>query len=109
MRQKSILRSFTLSGIGLNSGGKTTIIVSPAPANAGVVFIQKGVKIPALISEVKQTGRGTTLKGIAVVEHLLAAIFGLGIDNLRSEIRGSELPAMDGSAAPYVKALRAAK
>lgn len=108
MKQKSILHPCTLSGIGLHSGDKTTIVISPASANAGVSFFQRGEEIPALISQIKQTKRGTTLGKIAVVEHLLAAVFGLGIDNLHIEVQGNELPALDGSAAPYVKALQAA-
>jgi UDP-3-O-acyl N-acetylglucosamine deacetylase len=78
---------------------------SPAPAKSGVVFIKEGAAVPALLENVKDTRRGTSLHGIAVTEHLLAALFALGIDNICVEVRGEELPALDGSALPYVEAL----
>ncbi|MFA6548726.1 MAG: UDP-3-O-acyl-N-acetylglucosamine deacetylase [Candidatus Margulisiibacteriota bacterium] len=105
MKQKTIARSFSLSGIGLHSGKPTSIKVNTAPENHGIVFIQEGKKVPARIESVRETRRGTFLEGIAVTEHFLAAASGLGIDNLMVEVKGEELPALDGSALPYVEAL----
>ncbi len=105
MKQKTISNPFRLSGSGLHSGQESLLFFSPAPANSGIYFIKEGRKIPALVEQVRETRRGTSLDGIAVTEHLLSAIFGIGIDNLQIEIKGDELPAMDGSALPYVEAL----
>lgn len=105
MKQKTISKSFRLSGSGLHFGQESLLFFSPAPANSGIYFIKEGRKIPALVDLVRETRRGTSLDGIAVTEHLLSAVYGLGIDNLRIEIKGEEIPAMDGSALPYVEAL----
>jgi UDP-3-O-[3-hydroxymyristoyl] N-acetylglucosamine deacetylase len=88
----------------------------PAPADSGVVFVRtdrgRSVEIRAHHSAVTSTrlatklGRGDATVG--TVEHLSSALFGLGIDNLRVEVDGSELPIMDGSAAPFVYLLRSA-
>ena len=107
MKQRTIARSFSFSGIGLHSGGKTEIYLAPAPPNSGIVFLKEGIKIPALLASVRETKRGTSLNGISVVEHFLASLYALGIDNLEVEARGDELPALDGSALPYTEALYA--
>lgn len=108
MKQKTISRSFSLSGIGLHSGKASSLKVNSAAENHGIVFVQKGKKVPARIESVRETRRGTFLDGIAVTEHFLAAASGMGIDNLLVEIEGDELPALDGSALPYVEALEQA-
>jgi UDP-3-O-[3-hydroxymyristoyl] N-acetylglucosamine deacetylase len=108
MKQKTISKPFKLSGIGLHSGREVELTFSPAPANSGIFFVEEGKKVPATIEHVKETKRGTSLDGIAVVEHVLSAAFGLGIDNLQIEIQGIEPPVLDGSALPYVEALCAA-
>ncbi len=105
MNQKTINKSFKLSGVGIHSGKESTVIVFPADENHGIAFFKDGVRIPATLSSVKETKRGTTLSGIAVVEHLLASAYALGIDNLRIEVSGDEIPTMDGSALPFTSAL----
>ena len=105
MKQKTISKSFRLSGIGLHSGKDSSLFFSPAPPNTGVYFIKEERKVPALVKYVKETKRGTSLDGIAVVEHLLSAVYGLGIDNLQIDLKGDELPVLDGSALPYAQAL----
>jgi len=107
-KQKTISRPISLEGIGLHSGEETNIVISPAPANSGLFFLKDGERIPATVDQVAQTKRGTTLKNIAVTEHLLAAAYGLEIDNLQIEVQGNELPVMDGSALPFVDALETA-
>jgi len=103
MKQKTIRRSFHLEGTGLHSGKSVQLIINPAPPNAGIFFDKEGNKIPATIRHLKKTDRGTSLNGIAVVEHILSAAYGLGLDNLEVKIVGDELPALDGSALPYVE------
>jgi UDP-3-O-[3-hydroxymyristoyl] N-acetylglucosamine deacetylase len=108
MRQKTIRHAFTLSGVGLHSGSDSSLTFSPAPANTGIVFIKDNKTIKASVDSVCASRRGTSLNGVAVVEHLLAAISSLGIDNLQIEITGEEVPVMDGSALPYAEALGSA-
>ena len=108
MNQTTVRKSIKLSGIGLHTGGAVQITISPAPGNSGIVLIKNGQTIPATVDQVKETIRGTTLKGVTVTEHLLAAAAGLGLDNLKIEVSGDELPALDGSALPYVEALEQA-
>jgi UDP-3-O-[3-hydroxymyristoyl] N-acetylglucosamine deacetylase len=110
--QKTIRREVRLEGRGLHSGQPVTLRVLPAPADSGVVFArvdQGGVEIPARRRYLETTQLSTTLarNGVRVgtVEHLLAAIVGLGIDNVRVELDGPEVPIADGSAAPFVEAL----
>ncbi len=108
MKQKTIRRPLTLSGPTLHSGAETVIVVAPAPENNGICFFKGDKRITALVANVTETRRGTSLDGIAVTEHFLAAAYALGIDNLQIEIKGDELPALDGSALPYVEALEQA-
>lgn len=104
-RQKTIKNQFCLEGLGIHTGKTSKITVKPAPANTGIVFLKSGEKIKAVVENVVATKLGTSLKGIKTVEHLLAAVMGLGIDNLEVEIEGEELPILDGSALPYAQKL----
>jgi len=108
MNQITISQAFSLDGIGLHSGKQVKLKINPASPDSGIYFLRDGKKIPATINYLKETRRGTSLDGIAVVEHFLSAAYGLGIDNLEVEIMGPELPAMDGSSLPYVEALEKA-
>ena len=103
------------AGVGVHSGAHVRMALLPAPAHTGILFVRADVKdadnlLPAHADFVSTTRNGTTLANpagveIATVEHLLAACAGLGIDNLRVEVEGPELPILDGSSAPFVKAL----
>lgn len=104
MKQRSIKKGFELQGIGLHSGVSCKINVSPAKEDTGTILNSK----KATVENVSNTNRGTTVAGVAVTEHFLAAAYGLGIDNLLVEIEGGEFPALDGSALPYVEALEKA-
>jgi len=114
--QRTIAEKVSCTGVGLHSGAPTQLTLHPARAGAGVVFVRTDlgapVEIPARSSEVVSTALATTLgrgeAAVGTVEHLLAAIYGLGIDNLRIEVDGPELPVMDGSAAPFVYLIRSA-
>jgi UDP-3-O-[3-hydroxymyristoyl] N-acetylglucosamine deacetylase len=108
MKQRTIANVFTLEGIGLHGGKSSRLTFRPAPGNAGIVFSCAGRVIPALPHKVVDTRRGTSLEGVAVVEHLLSAIRGLCIDNIEIEIEGEEVPGLDGCAVRFVEALEKA-
>jgi UDP-3-O-acyl N-acetylglucosamine deacetylase len=110
--QRTIGRPVTVSGVGLHTGGAATARLAPAPAGEGVTFrrvdLPDAPVVPASLDEVVATSRGVVLgRGarVATVEHLLSAARGMGIDNLRVDIDGEELPCGDGSAQIYVEAL----
>src|SRR5499426_2715093 len=114
MRQHTIRKPVSIEGIGLHSGKVARVTVSPAPVDAGVVFNLRatGERIPARPESVVNSHYATTLgvKGtrIQTVEHLMAAAAGLGIDNIEIDVDGPEIPALDGSAKPFVAMLTAA-
>ncbi|MCX6231006.1 MAG: bifunctional UDP-3-O-[3-hydroxymyristoyl] N-acetylglucosamine deacetylase/3-hydroxyacyl-ACP dehydratase [Bacteroidetes bacterium] len=112
-KQKTIVNSVSIAGTGLHTGNYVTLTFKPAPVNFGYKFKRVDIANSPLIEAnadlVVDTSRGTTLeyKGarISTVEHVLAAIFGLGIDNILIELDGVEIPILDGSARLYVEAL----
>src|SRR3989475_6086443 len=113
--QRTIIRSVTCSGIGTDTGNPATVVCRPAPVGTGIVFVRTDQRaepeVKAALEMVSETQRGITLAGrapVRTVEHLLAAAAGVGVSNLRVEVRGEELPILDGSAAPYVEALTSA-
>jgi UDP-3-O-[3-hydroxymyristoyl] N-acetylglucosamine deacetylase len=116
LNQRTIKSPVICSGVGLHSGTKVHVTLRPANAGTGVVFtrvdLTPNVDIPASADRVIDTRFATTLAlgdvRVGTVEHLLSALNGLGIDNLRVELDGPELPIMDGSAAPFVYLLRTA-
>jgi len=114
MRQQTIRKPVTLEGVGLHSGKRVKVTLSPAPADSGIVFrdSRNGDPIPALPESVVDSHYATTIGSngvrIQTVEHLMAAAAGLAIDNLDVVVEGSEVPAMDGSAKPFVGLLTAA-
>lgn len=97
------------SGIGLHSGQKGTLRLSPAPPDHGIIFKRldlAGLEIPAKVSNLAgmhyATGLARGNASVETVEHLLAALFSLGIDNVIVELNQPEVPIMDGSAASFV-------
>src|SRR5689334_21286456 len=114
MRQQTIRKTVTLEGVGLHSGKRVKVSLSPAPANSGIVFRlgAGGEPIPAAPESVVDSHYATTIghgsARIQTVEHLMAAAAGLDIDNLDVVVDGTEVPAMDGSAKPFVALLTAA-
>ena len=114
MTQRTIKTPTSVSGIGLHSGRPVRVTINPAPANSGIVFREHGhpERIPAAAESVSNCHYATTIgwngTRIQTVEHLLAAAAGLGIDNLEVEVEGGEVPALDGSARPFVSLLTAA-
>lgn len=115
-RQRTLQTEVSCTGIGLHSGAKAGLTLKPAPPDTGICFIRKDLpgrpEIPANSDSVVDTVLSTTIgrNGVTVstVEHLLAALFGLGIDNVRVEVDGPEVPIMDGSSAPFVFLIKTA-
>lgn len=117
--QQTIESESAISGRGLFMGQPVQLRFRPAPVNHGVVFVRTDLteggvpaRIPALVQHVVKRARRTTLRrGEATVEtceHVLSALAGLGIDNVVVEVDGPEMPGGDGSAQPFVDALREA-
>jgi UDP-3-O-[3-hydroxymyristoyl] N-acetylglucosamine deacetylase len=111
LRQTTVARPVEKDGIGLHSGEKCAATLLPAGPDAGIVFVlDDGRGVLATAEHVVDTTRGTTLgvgkARVGCVEHLMAALYGMGVDNVRVEVSGSEVPACDGSAAEWVELLR---
>ncbi|RMH09150.1 MAG: UDP-3-O-acyl-N-acetylglucosamine deacetylase [Nitrospirae bacterium] len=114
--QHTIKRSVSLVGIGLHSGQRSTLHLHPAPIDTGLVFIRhKGNKLEtcqASIRNLKPMELCTAIASngfhIQTTEHLLAALWGMEIDNVYIELDSEEVPVMDGSAAPFVRLLHTA-
>ena len=107
--QRTLRRPVSCTGIGLHSGNKVTLSLKPAPADYGIRFQRSdlgGLEIPATVTHLGgiQLATGLTREAVSVetVEHLLAALTALGIDNVIVELNTPEVPIMDGSAAPFV-------
>src|SRR5438093_5089784 len=107
--QRTLRRPVSCTGIGLHSGNKVTLSLKPAPADFGIRFQRAdlgGLEVPATVTHLGgiQYATGLTREAVSVetVEHLLAALRALGIDNAIVELNTPEVPIMDGSAAPFV-------
>ncbi len=119
-RQCSLKQPAEFEGVGLHSGEQCRIVVNPAPADAGILFIRRdgeGDKFRSTIAaspeNVVRSDHGTTLgnafgASIATVEHLLAALAISQIDNAFIDVTGSEVPIIDGSAAPFLEGFETA-
>ena len=116
VRQRTLRNSIRATGVGLHTGEKVFMTLRPAPANSGIVFRRTDLDpvevVRAEAEIVGDTMLGTTLiqngVRVATVEHLLSALAGLGIDNAYVDLNGSEVPIMDGSAAPFVFLIQSA-
>jgi UDP-3-O-[3-hydroxymyristoyl] N-acetylglucosamine deacetylase len=115
-QQTTLRSSVSLSGFGVHSGDEANVVLHPAPANHGIVFLRTGLPggrerlIDARHLTVTATELCTVIGdretgAVATVEHLMSALFGLGVDNVLVEIDGPEVPILDGSAAPFVEAI----
>lgn len=112
-KQTTLKEPVTLHGVGLHTGAEVSITFQPAPENHGYKFRRIDLEgqpvIEADCDLVTDTSRGTTLEkngaSISTVEHVLAALVGLEIDNVMMDISGPEMPILDGSSMPFVEAL----
>ncbi|OAT34835.1 UDP-3-O-[3-hydroxymyristoyl] N-acetylglucosamine deacetylase [Proteus myxofaciens ATCC 19692] len=111
IKQRTLKRIVQATGVGLHTGKKVTLTMRPAPANTGVIYrrtdLNPPVDFPSDAKSVRDTMLCTCLVNeddvrISTVEHLNAALAGLGIDNIVIEVDAPEIPIMDGSAAPFV-------
>jgi len=110
--QKTINSKISCNSIGLHSGTNVSMTLCPAPCDSGIIFKRTDVEegkgfIKADYRNVVATNLGTTIANefgvkISTIEHLMAAIWGCGIDNLVVELDGAEIPIMDGSSEPFV-------
>jgi UDP-3-O-[3-hydroxymyristoyl] N-acetylglucosamine deacetylase len=114
--QTTLCEPASISGIGIHSGSPVTVTLYPAEADTGIVFWRSGLggrndrEIVANYRSVTATEFATVLgdqygPAVSTTEHVLAALYGLGVDNAIVEVDGPEVPIMDGSAAPFVAAI----
>jgi UDP-3-O-[3-hydroxymyristoyl] N-acetylglucosamine deacetylase len=116
LKQRTLKNSIRATGIGLHTGRKVYMTLRPAAENTGIVFrrvdLEPPVDVPGDARIVGETMLGTTLiqgdTKVSTVEHLMAALAGLGIDNLYVDLSAPEVPIMDGSSAPFVFLLQSA-
>jgi UDP-3-O-[3-hydroxymyristoyl] N-acetylglucosamine deacetylase/3-hydroxyacyl-[acyl-carrier-protein] dehydratase len=109
MMQQTLSSSISFEGTALHTGETVHVTLNPSEVNTGITFVRTdldNVEIPALVKFVNRTNRQTILQkgdaSVGTVEHLMASLYALGIDNCRIELDGSEIPILDGSAAPLV-------
>ena len=114
LKQKTINNSIKFEGIGLHSGKKVLMHLHPAPPNTGIIFKRSDIKINNIIypnvfnvSSASYCTKITNENGVSVstIEHLMAALCGIGIDNLLVDLNAEELPIMDGSAKNFVEGI----
>ena len=117
LNQKTINKNIKLTGVGLHSGQKVNINIKPSNPNTGIVFKRIDIKENNLIfpnfSNVSNTSLNTTISNeygvkVSTIEHLMGALFGLGIDNVLIEIDNEEVPILDGSAKEFIEKIKVA-
>lgn len=114
--QQTLKNTIKATGVGVHTGQKVKLVLSPAPVNTGIIFRRSDlspiIEILAHPSNVGETSLSTSLvkDGVVIhtIEHLMAAFNGLGIDNAYVDVDASELPIMDGSAGPFVFLIQSA-
>jgi UDP-3-O-[3-hydroxymyristoyl] N-acetylglucosamine deacetylase len=112
-RQTTLGSRATITGIGVHSGSRVSLNLYPAGSGTGIVFVRSGSQgvqreIRASVASVTATELATVLgdasgPGVSTIEHIMAALCGMGVDNAIIEIDGPEAPIVDGSAAPFVR------
>ena len=114
-RQTTIAKPVTLTGVGVHRGERASITLLPADPNTGVVFsssvsgteIETVARFDRVVSTAMSTVIGGEAGSVATIEHLMATLGGLGIDNAIVEVDGGEVPILDGSSAAFVEAIEA--
>lgn len=117
--QTTLSNKVSCSGVGLHSGKPVEMVIYPAAANTGIVFKRLDVMaeqafVPARYDNVSETRLGTTIQNrhgvtVSTIEHLMAAFWGVGLDNAVVELNGPEVPIMDGSSEPFLFMLECAR
>lgn len=114
--QQTIGSSVSCSGVGLHSGQPVKLTLRPAPPNTGIVFVHRNgaeeTHLPAAVSNKVPTELCTAIsvngRQVKTIEHLLAALVGMEVDNVYAEVDAGEVPVLDGSASPFVRLIRTA-
>jgi UDP-3-O-[3-hydroxymyristoyl] N-acetylglucosamine deacetylase len=110
--QTTLREPVAFEGVGLHSGAPCRVEIRPAAADSGLRFVSAGIEIPALAEYVVETARATVVGKdgvtISTVEHLLAALFGMGIANAELRVDGPEIPVTDGSAKVFAEGIASA-
>ncbi|MBW1703772.1 MAG: UDP-3-O-acyl-N-acetylglucosamine deacetylase [Deltaproteobacteria bacterium] len=115
-KQRTLKDQVECTGIGLHSGERVYLNIRPAPSDTGIKFVRTDLDghpmVEARFDNVCSTMLATTISSngckVATIEHLMAAFFGLGIDNAVVELDGPEVPIMDGSTAPFIFLIKSA-
>ena len=116
IRQRTLAGTIKATGVGLHTGEKVYLSLSPAPVDTGIVFrrvdLDPVVELPARAELVGDTTLSTSLcvgqERVSTVEHLMSAFAGLGVDNAYVDVSAAEVPIMDGSAGPFVFLIQSA-
>ncbi len=116
LKQRTLKKAISATGVGLHNGEKVTLTLRPAAVDTGIVFVRVDLPQPNTINAtphaVQDTRMCSALEAngarVATVEHLMSALAGLGIDNVYVEVDASEIPIMDGSSGPFVFLLQEA-
>jgi len=107
-QRQTVKRAVDIKGVGLHSGREVRLTLKPAPVGSGLRFVRTdlGLEVPAHVESLARLEYATTLSRagarVDTVEHLLAALYALGVDDARIELDGQEVPILDGSSAPFV-------
>jgi len=106
MRQCTIKKEIAITGVGLHTGKTSTLVLKPSAANSGINFILNGTRVPALYNYVNSTALSTNINVgntvVNTIEHLMAALSALSVDNVDVFIDGDEIPIMNGSSDIFV-------
>ncbi|MCD8554309.1 UDP-3-O-acyl-N-acetylglucosamine deacetylase [Seleniivibrio sp.] len=115
MKQTTLKHEFTIEGIGLHTGQKISMTVHPAFADSGICFRRSDVASEytrVTPYAVTSTMLATTIKcgehSVSTIEHIMSALYGMGVDNAMIEVSGPEVPILDGSAKPFIPMIAAA-
>ena len=116
IKQRTLKSAVRATGVGLHTGEKVVMVMRPAPVDSGIVFCRSDLPgnpaIPARATNVTNTTMATVLEAggarVSTVEHLMSALFGLGVDNAFIDVSAEEVPIMDGSAGTFVFLLQSA-
>ena len=116
LKQRTLKKAISATGVGLHNGEKVTLTLRPAAPDTGIVFTRVDLPQPNVIKATPQAVHDTRMCSaleqngarVATVEHLMSALAGLGVDNVYIDVNASEIPIMDGSSGPFVFLLQEA-